>query len=223
MEDMELKNVWKSYENQLEQARILNLQSWVLNLETKQSVQLMKAKTKLNRLARLKSWMVVAGIAWIAALLFLILNSLEWKKLFFVLSLSMIVLFTIVAVVVYIYHVRLIRSIDNSESIVEAQEKTAKLQSSSLQVVRILFLQMPFYTTWFYTWNQVTEPDPRFWLISFPITLFFVYLSLWLYRNINYKNINKRWFRFLFNGPEWTPIMKAMSFMQEIEEFKKNV
>lgn len=221
MDDQALKHLWKSYEHQLEQAKTLNLQSWVLNIDTKESIQLMKAKSKLNRLAQFKAWMVFAGIIWIAFLFFLVVNSLKWQHIFFVVSTSMIVLFNILAVVVYLRHISLIRKIDQSESLVYAQEKTARLQASSLWVVRILFLQAPFYSTWFYQWDQITAPDPRFWFISLPITLLLAAASIWLYRNINSSNIHKKWFRVMFAGPEWKPITSALQYMKEIEDFKK--
>ena len=31
----------------------------------------------------------------------------------------------------------------------------------------------------------------------------------------------KKWFRILFNSPEWKSVLKAMLLMKEIEEFKK--
>ncbi len=133
----------------------------------------------------------------------------------------MIVLFNIIAVIVYIRHILIIREIDNAESVVEAQEKTAILQTSTLQIGRILFLQAPFYTTWFYTPAWIAQADLGFWLITVPISLIFVFISLWLYKNIHYKNADKKWFRILFNSPEWTSVLKAMLLMKEIEEFKK--
>ncbi|HEY6435041.1 MAG TPA: hypothetical protein VIY47_00500 [Ignavibacteriaceae bacterium] len=221
MEDVELKNLWKSYDQQLEQAKLLNLQSWVLNVQTKESIQLMKAKSKLNKLARFKSRVAAIGVVWVFFLLFLIYHSITYQKIFFVISASMIVLFNVFAVIVYIKHILIIHEIDNAESVVEAQEKTVKLQSSTLQIGRILFLQIPFYSTWFYTPAWIAQADWRFWLITIPITLFLALISIWLYKNIHYKNADKKWFRILFNSPEWKSVIKAMLLMKEIEEFKK--
>ena len=162
MEDVELKNLWKSYDQQLEQAKLLNLQSWVLNIQTKESIQLMKAKSKLNRLARFKSRVAAIGIIWIGFLLLLIYHSFTYQKISFVISASIIVLFNVIAVIVYIKHILIIHEIDNAESVVEAQEKTAKLQTSTLQIGRILFLQTPFYTTWYYSPAWIAQADWSF-------------------------------------------------------------
>jgi hypothetical protein len=221
MNDIELKDLWKAYDQKLEEARLLNLQSWALNLHSFEMLQTQKAKSKLKSLQNFKLVAVIAGMLWISFLVFLIVHSLTWQKIFFAVSVGMIVLFTLLAMIVYIRHIVLIEQIDNSENILDTQTKLSVLQSSTLQIVRILWLQMPFYTTFFFTPEFFTHT--RSWLISVPVTLLFTFLSLWLYRNINYSNREKRWFRWLFNGPEWTPVMQAMGFINEIEEFRKNI
>lgn len=222
MDDRELQNIWKAYDRKLEEAKLLNLQSWALNIKSFEILQTQKAKSKLNSLARFKTWAIFAGILWIAILVFLIYHSLSFQKIFFVVSTSFIALFTLIAVIVYIQHVVWIRQIDNSETVIDVQEKIAKLQASTLNIVRILFLQMPFYTTWWFTPQMILGGDSKFWVITFPITLLFVFFSIWLYRNINYKNADKKWFRVLFNSPEWTSVTKAIDFIKEIEEYKSD-
>jgi hypothetical protein len=43
-----------------------------------------------------------------------------------------------------------------------------------------------------------------------------------LYRNISYENAHKKWFKILFNSPEWTSLIKANDYLLEIERFKLN-
>ncbi len=222
MDDIELKNIWQAYDQKLEEARILNLQSWVLNFKSYEAIQTQKAKSKLNSLARFKIWAILAGIVWILFLLYLVYHSLVFSKIFFIISAGIIALITLVAVIVYSRQVIWIRQIDNSESIVVVQQKIAKLQASTLQIVRILFLQMPFYTSFWFTPKWVMSGDPGFWFISLPITLLFVFFAGWLYWNINYKNVDKKWFKLLFNSPEWTSVTKAIHFIKEIEAYKND-
>ena len=113
MEDIELKNIWKEYDRKIEETKIINMQSWVINFKTFEDLQTEKAKSKLNSIGRLKKWMVFGGILWILFLIFLVANSLALSKIFFVVSVSAIVVFNIIAVVVYIKHVILINEIDN--------------------------------------------------------------------------------------------------------------
>ncbi|MBS1946646.1 MAG: hypothetical protein JST47_02665 [Bacteroidetes bacterium] len=221
MEDIELKNIWKEYDRKINEAKLLNMQSWALAFRTFEYMQAAKAKSKLNALRGLKKWMVFAGILWIAFLLFLILNSLSFSNVFFLSSLSAIVVFNVIAVAAYVRHVVLINEIDNSESLIEAQQKMAKLQSSTLQIARILFLQAPFYTTFFWSQKMIAGNWAAFLLVSLPVTLFFILLSVWLYQNIKLTNADKKWFKILFSSREWTSVIKAIQFMNEIEAFKK--
>ena len=61
MEDIELKNIWKDYDRKIEESKILNLQSWVLNLQSFKYIKTEKAKSKLNALSSQKKWTIVLG------------------------------------------------------------------------------------------------------------------------------------------------------------------
>jgi hypothetical protein len=52
------------------------------------------------------------------------------------------------------------------------------------------------------------------------IALFSVYAAVWLFLNIKYENREKKWFRWLFSGKEWDPILKAMELIKQIDEYK---
>jgi hypothetical protein len=223
MNDNELKNIWKEYDQKIAESKILNMQSWVLNLQSFEYIQQDKARRKLNALSKYKQWMVFFGILWALFLVFLVVNSLEYQKIFFVISAGSIAVFTIIAIIVYLKHVYLINQIDNTESVVTAIEKTASLQKSTLGVTRILFLQSPFYCTFWWTPHMIHDAPLAFWFISFPIAMLFAGLSLWLYRNISYKNMHKKWFTILFSGKEWTSVIKAMQYLDEVAEFKKDL
>jgi hypothetical protein len=130
-------------------------------------------------------------------------------------------LFNIAAVAVYIKHIVLIRQMDYSQSITDTQKKLSKLQASTFNT-RFLLLQAPFYTTWFWSTEMITDMGMKFWYISVPITLFFTLLATWLYINLVPQNMNKKWVRSLIRStPEHTSVMEAQDFLNEIEEFKK--
>lgn len=223
MEDVELQNIWKEYDRRLEESKILNQQSWALNLKSLEMIQQHKAKTKLNKLVSFKIFAVVLGIIWVAFLLFLVVNLLDFSKIFFVVSASAIAMITLAAVVVYIKHIFLIRNINHTEAVVDVQKKLARLQASTIQITRILFLQSPFYCTWFVSVYDVTNGHPGFWFVTLPIAILFTIASIWLYRNIDIRNKDKKWFKILFSGAEWTYLVKAEEFINEIDTFKANI
>jgi hypothetical protein len=223
MEDLELKNIWKEYDRKIEEAKILNLQSWVLNLQSFEYLQTQKAKSKLNALSSFKKWMIFLGIVWILFLVLLFVNSLWLSKVFFAASVGIILLFNFFAVIIYIKHTLLINEIDNSESLLETQQKIGELQASTLKSTRILFLQTPFYSTFFWSSQWISHSPQSFWVIAFPITLLLTILSVCLYRSLTFKNVNKKWFKALLGGKEWTSITKALNLLNEINEYKNEV
>ena len=221
MEEAQLNQLLASYNQQLEEAKVLNLQSWVLNYKCFETMQTQKAKSKLRNLVSFKIIAIVIGILWVSFLGYLLYYSLEMSKIFFVISAGAIILITSAAIFVYAYHIVLIIQINNSESVLKTQETIARLQLSTINIVRILFLQAPFYCTFWWSSKIIKESLPAFWLISVPVALLFTIGSLWLYKNISLKNMHKKWFKILFNSPEWTTLSKAAAFLEEIDNFKK--
>lgn len=219
MEDLELKQMWKALNQNIEEVKILNLQSRAVNIKTFEYLQTHKAHSKLKSLSTLKKWAVALGVLWVY-FLGLLLYGNRLQNLYFSFSVSMLMFFSVAAIVFYIKHIVLITKINFSESVVDAQTKLTALQTSSITIIRLLWLQMPFYTTLFWSTKWLTS-DYRFWLISFPITMLFTFLSLGLYKNISLKNIDKKWFKVLL-GKEWTSISSAKQYLDDIEEFKND-
>src|SRR5882757_5918341 len=198
MEDTILKALWKVQDEKLERSLKLNL--FLLD-----SMQKDKAKSKLNKLAAFKTIAVILGLVWCAFLGLLIYGN-NFKNIYFTISVGAIFLFSLYACAVYIKQIIFIKQLDYSDSIISTQKKLATLQLSTINTTRILLLQLPFYTTWFYT-SQLVVHDLKFQLISFPITLLFVLLAIWLYKEIRIENMNKKWLRtFMKMGPEYKSV-----------------
>lgn len=214
MEDQELKLLWKQYDKKLNEFLTLNYK----NME---DIGKLKASSALRPVRTIKIVSVVLGFLWILFLGFLLVHSLEFSKPFFIISVGILFVIYAIAVGIYIKHLVLISQFDASKTVMEAQQKLASLQTSLLRVVRLLFLSIPLYSTWYLTFDWIKNAPVTFWLIQVPIILFFTFLGIWLYKNINYKNSHKKWFRLLFNSPEWTGMIKAREFLDQIKEYKK--
>lgn len=214
MQELEIINLWKQYDEKLEQSLSLN-RKIVIDLQQQ------KAKNALRPAKQIKLFAVVAGLIYVGFLSFLVYNSLKFENIFFVASLSVSIVITIIAIVVYVDQIYMINDIDNSESVVHIQQKLSALQTSTLKIVRVLLLQLPFYSTWYINFQWIKESPNAFYFIHLPIVFLFVLASIWLYRNIHIKNMDKKWFRFLFSGPEWTSLIKSGQFLKEIENFEK--
>jgi hypothetical protein len=222
MEDLTLQNLWKEYDRKLEEARLLNLQSWALNKQTFETVQLQKAQNRLNRLKVHKITTIVLGIAWVWFLCMLVFIHISWQGIFFNVSALCIALFNAFAVWVYAKQTVLIYQIDESESILQTQQKLAWLQTSTVRIVGIMWLQLPFYGTLFFNPAMFANGGLLRYAIAIASTGLLTLAAVWLYRNINYRNRHKKWFKLMFNSPSFNYVNRAIAFLDEVEKFKQN-
>jgi hypothetical protein len=217
MEDIALKEMWANYDKKLEKALALNHR-----LITE--IQAQKARSVLRPLKTVKAIAVVSGLIWslfLSVLVFFAISDMTPYRLFFIISALSIVLLTVAAIVVYIRQIVLIQQIDNNMIIVEAQRKLAALQSSTINIARLLFLSAPFYTTFYFNKSMFEHGTIGLWVFQLTVTAAFATVSIWLYRNIKMENAGKRWFKIIFGTSEWTSVIKAMNFLKEIEAYEK--
>ncbi len=214
MEDLALKDIWSSYDNVLEKS--INLNTHLLEELQKQKIRfsfrpLLHAKI----LGLLIGISLMVGTAW--ALFYF------HSQIIFTISLSMIFIFNIIATMGYCRHIFLIANLNFSKNIANTQKKLATLQAAILRHFRILCLQLPFYITIFIPDALIKEGTIIYWTVQAIITALFTIAAIWLYRNISYKNINKKWLQKLIEGDGGTTVSKAISFIEEIEEFKREI
>ena len=221
MEDTTLKNMWKDLDSKIEESRVLNMQSWALNMKCFEEMQSQKAKSKLRPLTIAKIAGLVVGILWVLFLGVLVYGN-RFQNPFFTVSVAILFLFNFVAIINYVRHLVLIGQINYSDSIADTQQKLATLQSSIISNNRFLLLQFPFYCTWFISWEWIVNDPLSFWFIQVPIIILFAILGIWLYVNYSKKNLHKPWVRSLMNGSGFRSVTKAIDFMDEIDEYKKD-
>lgn len=100
----------------------------------------------------------------------------------------------------------------------ETQEKIAGLKASTLWCARLMFLQLPVWST-FYLHPNMLQPGIGM-SIQIVITTSLCFVAIWLFFNIKYENRDKRWFQFIFGGKEWAPMLQAMELLEEIRFFQ---
>ena len=214
MEDKEILNLWKTYDKKLED-------SLLLNRKNTEEITKMKVRSFLDSMRPLKYFTIIVGILWVVFVDVLILGAFKAGSSFFLVSAIIQVGLTKLAIGVYVYQLILIQQADINDSILATQEKIARLKSSTIWVARLLFLQLPVWTTFYWTEALWQNADAWFYLIQVPVTIAFAGMALWLFFNIKYQNRDKKWFQLIFNGKEWTPMLKAMAMLEQIQEYKQ--
>jgi len=220
MEDEDLKKIWDSPNKEIENFLNINDQSFELT-------QIKKAKSKVKSLIFSKIVGITLGLGWISFMFILIYftvfnTPISFGKFFFVGSLSIIVLITSLAVFLYVKDIITIKQIDNSESVTVTQLKLASLQLSIIKSVRVSWLQLPFYSTWYLNYELIMKGNIIFWIVQIFVTGITTWLAIWLFRNINYKNLNKKRVRNLMQGVGFYSVTQAMDYIKEIDNFKND-
>jgi len=213
MEDLEILNLWKSYDKKLEE----NL---LFNRKNAEDITKLKVKSFLSSMKPVKIIIVLLSLIWVGFVDILMINIFDVASPFLLVSAAIHVLLTKLAIGIYIYQLILIYQVDINEPILATQEKLVRLRSSTLWISRLLFLQLPVWTTFW--WNEVMFQHWNVyqWFISGSVTLAFAFAAIWLFFNISYENRDKKWFRLLFTGIEWNPLVKSMELLSQINEFK---
>lgn len=218
MESNELLSIWKSQDAKLEKALAIN--QYLL----KESIS-QKAQSALRNLIRLKTAGIVSFVLYLlflGSLLYYAIAYYSPTHLYFIISVGAIALINIIGFTDYIRHLVLTKNIHYDGSIVEIQEKLAKLQLSIIKHGRMMCLQFPFFTT-FYLSSAWFPQEVSWSYIVFQLSLTgsFTYLSYFLYINHKPESLNKKWFRVLIAGSGGKSVAKAIAFYKELEEFKK--
>ncbi|GAB2778539.1 hypothetical protein GCM10027275_22430 [Rhabdobacter roseus] len=212
MEDKEILALWKSYDQKLEQAL-------VLHQKNAEDMTQIKVQSLLASMKPLKLFTLAVGVLWVAFVDIILINIFPAANLFFLISAGIQVLLTKLALGVYLYQSLLIQRVTITDPIVTTQKRIAQLTTSTLWVTRLLFLQLPVWTTFYLNKGMFQEGNSTFYFIQALATVSCTYLALWLFFHIKYENRNQKWFRLIFEGKEWTPVMKAMDLLEQIKNY----
>jgi len=217
MNELELKKLWQTTNDKLEE-------NFVINKKQTYDITQMRIHHILDSMKPIKIFTLLVGIIWVTigvtALSSIYLNSYAEANKFFLLSASIQVGLTAIALYIYLYQLITIYQVDLTDPIIKTQEKLAGLKISTLWVTRILFLQLPVWTTFWWNQTMLTDWNIFQWITVLIFTISFTVLALWLFFNINYENRNKNWFQLIFSGKEWIPLMKSMELLAQVDEYK---
>jgi len=213
MEDSELINLWKSHNKMLNE----NL---IFNKKNAEEITRMKVRSVIESVRPVKLIAIITGIFWVAFVDTLIVDMFHRVNMYFIVSAGGQSILSTICIAVYVYHVVLIQQVAIDDSVLATQEKIARLKSSTLWAARIAFLQLPLWTTFYWNERMFEHANTGMIVLQVLVTVSFTLLGVWLFLNIKYENRHKRWFRLIFNGQEWKPLIKALDLLSQINQYK---
>lgn len=218
MEDIDIINTWKAQNTKIEQ-------TLALNLKLLREIVDGKAQSAVRSLTMLKSTLLFFGILYLIALGGLISFALSryspaWN--YFIASVAAIFAINLFAVITYIKHLVWLSEINYDGTIADIQQKLSKLQLSIIQLTRIMYLQTPFFTTFYLSSNWFPQLTPwPYTLFQLVMTAAGVYSSWWVFQNMKIEKMDNKLVKGLLNGSGRETVQKAMDFYKEVEEYKQ--
>src|SRR5690606_18482557 len=186
--------------------------------QTKEITRL-KVHNLISSMKPLKLFTILIGVLWVViignAVVNLFLFASSATSLFFLFSAAIQVTLTAIALLTYIYQFITIYQVDLTKPILHTQKKLANLQTTTLWVARILFLQLPVWTTFYWNESMLNSGNWLLWIIQCFITLSFAVLAVCLFVNIKFENRSYRLFRLIFVDKVRTPFMESIDLMEE--------
>jgi hypothetical protein len=176
----------------------------------------------LSSMKPIKIFTLLVGLLWVLGigyvLLKLTINAYDQVSLYFLYSAYFQVMLTAMAVIIYIIQLSTLYSIDFNKPVVILQKTLIKLKASTLNVTKILILQLPFWTTFYWNESMFKNGTLPFFILQGAVTISFTYLSLWLFFHLKFENADKWWFKLLLQGKEWEPLMTSIEILNDMEE-----
>ena len=213
MENLEFSQMWKSQDDKLNHLISINHQLL-------KELSLSKSAKMLNKARPVKFLGIIIGIPWIIFLNFVVFIGWKSGALFLMFSAAAVSIFTTIALGTYVYHLILIYRANYADSVLVIQENIAKLKTSSIKVLRILVLQIPFWQTMFISYNAWSNTNGTYRTVTILLTALFTFLSIWLFRNIKIDNLEKKWLKWLFTDGEWSSIVQADQILRQFQDLK---
>ncbi len=217
MNELELKKLWQTTNDKLER-------DIFINKKNTEDITRIKVYNFLGSMKPIKIFTLLVGIIWVGLgtiiLTHIYLYAFSEANKFFLISATIQILLTAIALWIYLYQLITICQVDITDPILKTQNKLAQLKITTLWSGRILFLQLPVWTTFWWSETMITDWNLMQWAMTTIATILFTFVAIWLFFNIKYENRNKRWFKLIFNGKEWTPLMKSIDLLEQVEEYK---
>jgi hypothetical protein len=215
MNDTDLKYLWQTGNKQIAISQKSDKTS--LDNLTKRNVSHF-----LSSMKPIKIFTLLVGLLWVFGigyvLIKLSINAYDQVSLYFLYSAYFQVMLTAMAVIIYIIQLSTLYSIDFNKPVVILQKTLIKLKASTLNVTRILILQLPFWTTFYWNESMFKNGTLPLFILQGAVTISFTYLSIWLFFHLKFENADKWWFKLLLQGKEWESLITSINILNEMEE-----
>jgi hypothetical protein len=215
MDNINLESIWKTYDHKLEN---------ILTINKDIALQLSKQKLdqQIRKLNRPKWTVTVIAVPYTILLINITIFAAIYEAYFVALGFGIISLIMSIVLGNYFYQLYLISEIRNSDDILFSQKQLSKLRISSFNSLKFAVFQLPFWSICWISIEALKASPYIYGGINIIVFLVFTFISIWLFRELSYKNKESKIRNFFLSGSEWTPIEKSNEILEQIKEFENN-
>jgi len=226
MELDDLKTIWRDYDSTLEKS--LNL-----NLHTLDLIQTQKIKSALKPLY----WQRIIEITFhtIAIVLLSVFCYYNYNQLPYAISAYVLITFYSLAFRNCFIQLGSLNDINADKNIISIQTSLARIQSNSVNFVRLSVLFIPALLSFpvviskaindlelksFSNFDIFKQTNGNWFnaeIIAFAIL---VPLGIWFYNEIDYKNVNKKWVKNVIEKASGIRVRKVIEYIKELQVLK---
>jgi len=214
MENIELQNIWKSYDQKMESMLVIN-KELAINLTRH------KLNKQIGRLYRPKWTAILIGIPYTLLLIAVTTIASIAKAYFVAIGFGAISLIMTILLINYFYHIYLISQVKSNEDILSTQQQLSKLRISSFKSINLAVFQLPFWSICWVSVEALKNSPFIYGGINLLIFFLLAYISYWLYQKLSYKSEKSKIRDFFLSGNEWEPILKSAELLEQIKEYEK--
>ena len=229
MELDELKTMWLSNDAKLEKSLKLNEQSIEL-------IQTQKVASKLTPLYRQR---VVECIFHSAAIVLLVgFLFMNFSQFPYAISAIALLVFYITTFINALKQINLIKRMDFNNDLATMQSSLVLLQTHILNYAKLTVLFIPTFLAYptiltkvikdfdikaLADFDIMTKSNGSWWTVQMVAFVILIPLGIWFYKEISYKNIDKKWVKKFIQKSSGTRVTKALEFLKELQDLKHNV
>ena len=213
MEDKELMNIWKAYDQKLDQ--VLSVNKQLVHGLTRGAFD-----KKINRMKWPKRMLLLIGVPYTLLLFFVTFIGVQAGAVFVSLGFGAIALIMTIVLIAYSYQLYLISEINSSDDIVAVQQKLSSLKLSSFNTAKLIVLQLPFWSICWMSYEALKNSMLVYGGVNLIVFLGLCYLTYWLYQQLDIQNLDSRVNQFFFSGVEWDPIIQSGKILEQLREYE---
>jgi hypothetical protein len=229
MELDELKEIWLSNDVKLEKSLKLNEQSIVL-------IQAQKVASKLAPLYRQRVIeCIFHSIAIVLLIGFLFKNIFEFP---YAMSAIALLAFYLTTFINAIKQINLIKNMDFDKDLATLQSSLVMLQTHIINYAKLAILFIPTFLAYptiltkvikdfdikaLADFDIIAKSNGSWWTLELVALIILVPLGIWFYKEVTYKNMDKKWVKNFIQKSSGTRVTKALVFLKELQDLKHEI